>query len=185
MDSFQSLDQNRHQTDQIRNLANINDLKICLENYYRPSRKNLVRLPVISIPEIDCAVVKRLEKLLIGFSQKFQHFNKIGVKVPGGILLHGPVGVGKTRLALSLLKKHDLNVITVKPSQIFSKYLSESEENIVQLFRQASDCAPCVIFLDEIDVYGSKRGILYKSLYHRTGKQRIKCKCENIINTFK
>jgi SpoVK/Ycf46/Vps4 family AAA+-type ATPase len=163
VDSFNNLDQNSD-VDQTCGEGGclrdeIDNLLRSLEMHFRPLTKNLVRLPEIPIPEVGGSVIKRLERLLIGFSKNFKEFKKIGVKVPGGILLHGPVGVGKTRLALSLLQKHDLNTLTVKPSQIFSKYLSESEENIVQLFRKASECAPCVIFFDEIDVYGSKRGI--------------------------
>ena len=134
-------------------------MKIILEEYYRPHTKNLVKLPNVSIPKVEKHIILRLEKLIIGFSKNFKNFNKIGVNLPGGILLHGPTGVGKTRLALHLLKKWNLNVLSAKPSQIFSKYLSESENNIVNLFKKASECTPCVIFLDEIDVYGCKRGI--------------------------
>ncbi|KAI9197081.1 uncharacterized protein BJ171DRAFT_523060 [Polychytrium aggregatum] len=84
-------------------------------------------------------------------------YQRLGVKPPGGILLYGPTGCGKTTLVKALASNCSLNFIAVKNNQIFNKYLGESEASIRRIFASARRFAPCIIFFDEFDTIGTKR----------------------------
>ena len=77
-------------------------------------------------------------------------------KAPKGILFTGSSGVGKTMMAKALATKLNTNFIYLSASAFKSKYVGETEENIRVLFKKAKDYAPCVIFIDEIDSFGSR-----------------------------
>ena len=81
-----------------------------------------------------------------------------GVDPAAGVLLHGPSGCGKTLLASAALSNCTLNVIRVAATELFGKYVGESEEQIRMLFAAARRCKPCVVFLDELDAVALKRG---------------------------
>jgi len=72
-------------------------------------------------------------------------------RVPCSALLYGPPGTGKTTLACRLAAEHDMPIICVSPSTIFSKWTGDSEMKLLQLFRLQAQHAPCVLFFDEID----------------------------------
>lgn len=85
-------------------------------------------------------------------------FARLGVSPPRGVLLHGPRGCGKTRLALAFLKRlRHANWMHVNAPDVFSKYLGESEARVRALFERARNLAPCVVFIDELDAIGSDR----------------------------
>ncbi|KAI9283151.1 P-loop containing nucleoside triphosphate hydrolase protein [Sporodiniella umbellata] len=90
--------------------------------------------------------------------QQPQAFQKLGIKPPSGLLLYGPSGSGKTALIQALITESKMNVIAIKGPEIFSKYLGETEEKIRRLFASAKRMAPCIVFVDEMDAIGSKRG---------------------------
>jgi AAA+ superfamily predicted ATPase len=79
---------------------------------------------------------------------------KLGIK-PSGILLHGPSGCGKTTLITSLSAITLL--ITVRPADIFSKWFGESEEFLRNIFKRARAQAPCILFIDDVDIFAPKR----------------------------
>ncbi|KAI8332783.1 P-loop containing nucleoside triphosphate hydrolase protein [Blakeslea trispora] len=85
-------------------------------------------------------------------------FRKLGVKPPSGLLLYGPSGCGKTALVQALVSDSMMNVISVKGPEIFSKYLGETESRLRKLFATAKRISPCLIFIDEMDAIGTKRG---------------------------
>jgi len=90
---------------------------------------------------------------------KFRHiFNKIGVKMPKGVLLYGVPGSGKTLLAESFANFSSLNFIQVKGPELLSKYIGASEGNVRDLFLRAQAAKPCLIFFDEFDSLAPKRG---------------------------
>ncbi|KAH7045005.1 P-loop containing nucleoside triphosphate hydrolase protein [Linnemannia elongata] len=85
-------------------------------------------------------------------------FKRIGVRPPMGLLLYGPSGCGKTMLVQTLASESNMNFIPIKGPEIFSKYLGETEASLRRLFAMARQIAPCILFFDEMDSIGAKRG---------------------------
>ncbi|EOA34098.1 hypothetical protein CARUB_v10021599mg [Capsella rubella] len=85
-------------------------------------------------------------------------FQRVGVKLPKGVLLYGPPGTGKTLLARAIASNMDSTFLTVVSSALLSKYLGDSSLLVREMFRYARDHQPCIIFMDEIDAIGTRRG---------------------------
>ncbi|WP_103383861.1 AAA family ATPase [Pseudonocardia dioxanivorans] len=85
-------------------------------------------------------------------------FARLGVDAPRGVLLYGPPGCGKTFLLRALAGTGQLNVLSVKGAELLDKYVGESERAVRELFRKASDAAPALVFLDEVDALAPRRG---------------------------
>ena len=84
-------------------------------------------------------------------------FRKLGINPPKGVLLYGPPGTGKTLLAKAVANETDAHFITLNGPEIMSKYYGQSEENLRNVFKEAKDNAPSIIFIDEIDAIASSR----------------------------
>jgi len=84
-------------------------------------------------------------------------FEKIGVEAPKGVLLYGPPGTGKTLLAKAVAGETNAHFISLSGPEIMGKYYGESEEKIRDIFKQAEDNSPSIIFIDEIDSIAPKR----------------------------
>ncbi|KAJ1753581.1 hypothetical protein LPJ79_000174 [Coemansia sp. RSA 1821] len=82
---------------------------------------------------------------------------QLGITPPSGVLLYGPSGCGKTVLAQAMIGESHCNVINIRGSELFSKYLGETEARLRQLFEAARAAAPCVVFMDEVDSIAAKR----------------------------
>lgn len=80
-----------------------------------------------------------------------ERYAEYGLTIPNGILLYGPPGCGKTFFAEKLAEEIGFNFYQIKPSDIQSKWVNASQENIKQLFEEAIKNAPSIIFLDELD----------------------------------
>ncbi len=85
-------------------------------------------------------------------------YDKLGHKMPRGILLHGPSGTGKTLLAKAVATQSEANFVSVRGPELLSKWVGESERGIREIFKRARQSAPCVIFFDEIDSIAPIRG---------------------------
>ena len=85
-------------------------------------------------------------------------YDKLGHKMPRGILLHGPSGTGKTLLAKAVATQSEANFVSVRGPELLSKWVGESERGIREIFRRARQASPCVIFFDEIDSIAPIRG---------------------------
>lgn len=97
-------------------------------------------------------------KELIDFLKQPQKYQKIGASIPKGVLLEGPPGTGKTLLAQALAGEADVPFYAVSGSEFVEIYVGLGAARVRKLFKEAKDNAPCVLFIDEIDVLGSKRG---------------------------
>jgi len=85
-------------------------------------------------------------------------YDKLGHKMPRGILLHGPSGTGKTLLAKAVATESEANFVSVRGPELLSKWVGESERGIREIFRRARQSSPCVVFFDEIDSIAPIRG---------------------------
>jgi len=83
---------------------------------------------------------------------------KYGVRRGGGVLLYGPPGTGKTMLAKAVASEIDAPFYAVTPSEIMSKWVGESEQNIARLFREARENPASIIFIDEVEALIPPRG---------------------------
>jgi transitional endoplasmic reticulum ATPase len=84
-------------------------------------------------------------------------FERLGVEAPKGVLLHGPPGTGKTLLAKAVAGETSANFTNLSGPEIMSKYYGQSEENLREIFKQAQENAPSIIFIDELDSIAPKR----------------------------
>ncbi len=84
-------------------------------------------------------------------------FEKIGVEAPKGVLLYGPPGTGKTLLAKAVAGETNANFTSLSGPEIMGKYYGESEERIREIFKQAEENSPSIVFIDEMDSIAPKR----------------------------
>lgn len=82
----------------------------------------------------------------------------LGARKNSGILLFGPPGCAKTLLAKSICARSRRTFLCVKGPELFSKYVGDSEKAVKAVFQRARACAPCILFLDEVDSFGAARG---------------------------
>lgn len=84
-------------------------------------------------------------------------FERLGIDPPKGVLLHGPPGTGKTLLARAVAHEADAYFISINGPEIMSKFYGESEARLREIFEEATQHAPAIIFIDEIDAIAPKR----------------------------
>jgi transitional endoplasmic reticulum ATPase len=100
-------------------------------------------------------------------------FDKIGVDAPKGVLLYGPPGTGKTLLAKAVAGETNAHFISLSGPEIMGKHYGESEERIREIFTQAEENAPSIIFIDEIDSIAPKRDEVSGELEKRIVSQLL------------
>ena len=100
-------------------------------------------------------------------------FDKIGVEAPKGVLLCGPPGTGKTLLAKAVAGETNAHFISLSGPEIMGKHYGESEERIREIFTQAEENAPSIIFIDEIDSIAPKRDEVSGELEKRIVSQLL------------
>ncbi|PEQ14204.1 AAA family ATPase [Novosphingobium sp. PC22D] len=123
-------------------------------------REVMVQMPSIGWADIgglDDAQMKLKEGIELPLKNP-ESFHKLGIRPAKGFLLYGPPGTGKTLLAKAVAKEAEANFISIKSSDLLSKWYGESEQQIARLFARARQVAPCVIFIDEIDSLVPARG---------------------------
>ncbi|MFB6156535.1 MAG: CDC48 family AAA ATPase [Haloferacaceae archaeon] len=84
-------------------------------------------------------------------------FGALGIDAPKGVLLHGPPGTGKTLIAKAVANEIDAHFRTISGPEIMSKYYGESEEQLRDIFDEATENAPAIVFIDELDSIAPKR----------------------------
>ncbi|RWW67975.1 hypothetical protein BHE74_00024538 [Ensete ventricosum] len=103
----------------------------------------------------------------------------LGVRPMAGILLHGPPGCGKTKLAHAIANETGVPFYKISATEIVSGVSGASEENIRDLFKKAYRTAPSIVFIDEIDAIASKRENLQREMERRIVTQLMTCMDES------
>ena len=123
-------------------------------------REVMVQVPRTGWADIG-GVGDAIDKLKEGIELPLRNpeaFRRLGIRPAKGFLLYGPPGTGKTLLAKAVAKEAEANFISMKSSDLLSKWYGESEQQIAKMFKRARSVAPCVIFIDEIDSLVPARG---------------------------
>jgi len=95
---------------------------------------------------------------IIEFLKRPEKFNRMGARIPKGILLVGPPGTGKTLLAKAIAGEADVPFLSVSGSEFVELFVGVGAARVRDLFGQAKRLAPCIVFIDEIDAVGRTRG---------------------------
>lgn len=118
----------------------------------------------MDVPDISWDDIGGLESIKKEIREVFvpaedaKGFQRLGIKVPKGVLLYGPPGTGKTMIAKAVANECGSNFICINGPEIASKWLGESEKAIRQAFKKAKQIAPCILFFDEFDSIAPVRG---------------------------
>ncbi len=116
-------------------------------------------IPRITYDELG-GLKKEVQKIREMVELPMRHpelFEKIGVEAPKGVLLYGPPGTGKTLLAKAVAGETNAHFISLSGPEIMGKYYGESEERLREIFKQAEENSPSIVFIDEIDSIAPKR----------------------------
>ncbi|PCN50067.1 AAA family ATPase [Candidatus Geothermarchaeota archaeon ex4572_27] len=100
------------------------------------------------------ARIREMIELPLRHPELFKH---LGIEPPKGVLLYGPPGCGKTLLAKAVANESGANFISINGPEIMSKFYGESEQRLREIFKEAEENAPSIIFIDEIDAIAPKR----------------------------
>ncbi len=96
-------------------------------------------------------------KEIVGFLHDPKKYEEIGAKMPKGALLVGPPGTGKTLLARAVAGEAEVPFFSIAGSEFVEMFVGMGASKVRDLFKQASEKAPCIVFIDEIDTIGKKR----------------------------
>ncbi len=99
--------------------------------------------------------IRELVEIPLKHPEVFRH---LGIEPPKGVLLYGPPGTGKTLLAKAVANESGAHFIAINGPEIMSKWYGESEARLREIFKEAEENAPAIIFIDEIDAIAPKRG---------------------------
>ncbi|KAF9135912.1 hypothetical protein BGW39_010727 [Mortierella sp. 14UC] len=120
----------------------------------------LSKIPTVTFSDLY-GIQDAIADLKVSIIDPFHNPGKyidLGISPPRGVIVYGPPGVGKTMLCCALAEELGINFMLVESSQIRSKVVGESEQNIARMFAQAKANAPCILFIDQIDVLAPSRG---------------------------
>ena len=95
---------------------------------------------------------------VVEFLKHPQKYNDLGAKIPKGVLLYGPPGTGKTLLAKAVAGEAGVPFFSISGSDFVEMFVGVGASRVRDLFDQAKKCAPCIVFIDEIDAVGRQRG---------------------------
>jgi cell division protease FtsH len=95
---------------------------------------------------------------IVSFLKEPEKYTIVGAKIPKGILLVGPPGTGKTLLAKAIANEADVPFFSVAGSEFVEMFIGIGAARVRDLFKKASENAPCIVFIDEIDAVGRERG---------------------------
>lgn len=125
----------------------------------KPAKSTGMEVPKVSYDDIG-GLGNEIGKIREMIELPLRHpelFKRLGVEAPKGVLLHGPPGTGKTMLAKAVAGETSSNFISIGGPEIVSKFYGESEGKLREIFKDAEENAPSIIFIDEIDSIAPKR----------------------------
>ncbi len=109
---------------------------------------------VAGIDEVRAELVE-----IVQFLSEPEQFNRLGARIPRGALLVGPPGTGKTLLAKAVAGEANVPFFSMSASEFVEMFVGVGASRVRDLFKQARQAAPCVVFIDEIDAVGRKRSL--------------------------
>lgn len=119
-------------------------------------KENLVKVTFKDVAGLDEAKVEIME--IVDFLKNPKKYTNLGGKIPKGALLVGPPGTGKTLLAKAVAGEAGVPFFSLSGSDFVEMFVGVGASRVRDLFRQAKEKAPCIIFIDEIDAVGRARG---------------------------
>jgi transitional endoplasmic reticulum ATPase len=125
----------------------------------KPAKVLATEIPRVTYEDIggltdEIRKVREMIELPLRYPELFE---RLGVEAPKGVLLHGPPGTGKTLLAKAVASETNANFSSISGPEIMSKFYGESEGRLREIFEQAQENAPSIIFIDELDSIAPKR----------------------------
>ena len=146
----------------------LENLKVTRDDFLEALKRvnpSAMREVMVQVPDVRWDDVGGLDeaqaKLKEGIELPLKNpdaFRRLGIRPAKGFLLYGPPGTGKTLLAKAVARESEANFISIKSSDLLSKWYGESEQQIARLFARARQVAPTIIFIDEIDSLAPARG---------------------------
>jgi len=132
------------------------ETKLTILNEPAPEGKGLPRTTYEDVGGLreEIQRVREMVELPLRHPELFQ---RLGIEPPKGVLLHGPPGCGKTLLARAVANESEANFFSINGPEIMSKFYGESEARLREIFQQAQQNAPSIIFIDELDAIAPKR----------------------------
>jgi cell division protease FtsH len=138
---------------------------------HRVQTKESVNITFAEVAGIDEAKEEVTE--LVEFLKNPKRFQKLGGRIPRGVLLEGPPGCGKTLLAKAIAGEADVPFFSISGSDFVEMFVGVGASRVRDLFKQAKENSPCIIFLDEIDAVGRRRGGGFSSGGHDEREQTL------------
>jgi len=146
----------------------LNEMKVNMSDFIEGSKRippSCGREVIVEIPKVKWSQIggyekekEEISKTVLTPWRNRQEAKKFGIRVPKGILLHGPPGVGKTFFAKAIAYEAGVKVINVSGASLKSKWFGEYERNIAKLFDVAKKAAPVVVIIDEVESLVPRRG---------------------------
>ena len=138
---------------------------------HRVQTKENVNITFSDVAGIDEAKEEVTE--LVEFLKNPKRFQKLGGRIPRGVLLEGPPGCGKTLLAKAIAGEADVPFFSISGSDFVEMFVGVGASRVRDLFKQAKENSPCIIFLDEIDAVGRRRGSGFSAGGHDEREQTL------------
>jgi transitional endoplasmic reticulum ATPase len=142
--------------------------RLTILNEPAPETKGLPRTTYEDIGGLEEEIqrVREMVELPLRHPELFQ---RLGIEPPKGVLLHGPPGCGKTLLARAVANESEANFYSINGPEIMSKFYGESEAKLREIFQQAQQNSPSIIFIDELDAIAPKREEVTGEVERRIG----------------
>ena len=146
-----------------------------LGNFGR-SRHRIMTKELTNVTFADVAGVEEAKEEvaeIVEFLKQPKRFQRLGGRIPRGVLLVGEPGCGKTMLAKAIAGEADVPFFSISGSDFVEMFVGVGASRVRDLFRQAKENSPCIIFLDEIDAVGRRRGMGYNGGGHDEREQTL------------